>query len=119
MFRAAKADGFRYFDINGGGTDNDGDIVAGGPTGVDGVFRDSAGAAAVALLFADLPGVNITHSTWARCMAKQTVDFMLGQNSEEFSYMVGYGCALSLNRHLYELLHVTKPYDPGCDVYRP
>lgn len=96
LCREAGVDGFRYFDINGEGTSNDDDIIPGSPPGVPGIFRDSAGAAAVALLWADLPGVEPKHAQWARCMAKDTIDFMLGQNSEEFSYVVGVGYVLCL-----------------------
>lgn len=66
-----------------------------GPPGVQGVFRDSAGAAVVALMYADLPGVEEDQSRWARCMAVQTVNFMLGVNEDQFSYLVGFGCAVA------------------------
>lgn len=58
-----------------------------------GLFRDSAGAAVVALMYADLPGVGADNSHWARCMAVQNINFMLGDNDNGFSYMVGFGCA--------------------------
>jgi hypothetical protein len=93
--QAPGDDGFRYFDINGPA--DDAAIVEGGAPGVSGVFRDSAGAAVVALMYADLPGVDADNSHWARCMAMQTVNYMLGSNAEQFSYVTGFGYALTVS----------------------
>lgn len=59
------------------------------------MLRDSAGAAMVALMYADMPGVSKNERQWARCMAKQTVDFIIGQNPDSFSYVVGVGCGVA------------------------
>ena len=43
-------------------------------------------------MYADLPGVTPQRKQWARCMAKQTVDYILGDNPINWSYVVGFGC---------------------------
>ena len=64
-----------------------------------GLFRDSANAAWLALMYADLPGVRDTRARLARCMALQNVRFILGDNTIQvggttgFSFQVGLGCA--------------------------
>jgi hypothetical protein len=91
MCRAAAQDNFRWFDANGVDPD---DPLA--PGGLRGMLRDSANAAMVALMYADLPGVTSTEAQLARCMAKQNVDFIIGDNTDARSYVVGLGCAPSL-----------------------
>lgn len=60
-----------------------------------GLFRDAANVAMLALMYADLPSVTPQRQQWSRCLAKQTVDYLLGANGARFSYMVGFGCALA------------------------
>lgn len=67
-------------------------------------------------MYADLPGVTEERSLWARCMAVQTVNFMLGDNADEFSYMVGFGCGATSCMHVWCTffgLRVTWP-TTGC-----
>lgn len=82
--RASTPDGFHYFDLNGDDED---------PVGSATVIRDAANAALVSLIWADLPGVNEEQAFQARCMAKQQVDFVLGENSAEVSLQGEFGCA--------------------------
>lgn len=58
-----------------------------------GLFRDGANVALLALMLADLPGVPPQRAQWARCLAKQTVDYILGANDDDYSYLVGFGRA--------------------------
>ena len=58
-----------------------------------GLLRDAANVAWLALMYADLPAVPAQRAQWARCLAKQTVDYILGDNPSAMSYMVGFGCA--------------------------
>ena len=47
-------------------------------------------------MFADLPGVTPVQSKLARCMALQTVNFLLGDNPAGISFQIGVGeCVLS------------------------
>jgi hypothetical protein len=62
------------------------------------MFRTSLTAAWLALMYSDLPGVTTGKQYLARCMALQTVTFVLGENAaalggEDFSFQVGYSCA--------------------------
>lgn len=57
----------------------------------NGMFRNSANAAWISAMFADLPGVTPVQSKLARCMALQTVNFLLGLNPAEISFQVGVG----------------------------
>ena len=59
-----------------------------------GLFRDVSNVAMLALMYADLPAVTEQRAQWARCLAKQSVDYILGDNPAALSYLVGFGCAL-------------------------
>lgn len=74
---ASEPDKFHYFDLNGRDSDD--------PIGSANVIRDAANAALVSLVFADLPGVDEQQRFEARCMAKQQVDFVLGENNGAIS----------------------------------
>lgn len=87
-----EADGFHYFDLN---SDDPGRV------GTATVVRDSAAAAMVKLMFADMPGVDEEQAFLARCMAKQQVDFILGENSGQVSLQGAFGCDLLQPRHLH------------------
>ena len=80
-----------------------GGLRYGGSTTGRGLFRDAANAAMLALMYADLPGVPAQRTRWARCMARQTVDYILGDNPADWSYLVGFGCAADHGRSV-ELL---------------
>jgi hypothetical protein len=56
---------------------------------VDGMFRDSANAAWLSLLYADMPGVSALRQGLARCLAKQTVEFILGNNAVQLGGSAG------------------------------
>lgn len=88
---ASSPDNFHYFDLNGINDDD--------PIGVATVIRDAANAALVSLIYADLPGVEEEQRFQARCMAKQQVDFVLGENSGQISLQASVGCALLRDCH--------------------
>jgi hypothetical protein len=56
-----------------------------------GVLRDSAHAAWLSAMFADLLGVTPKRTRLARCMAWQTLEFILGKNAADLSFQVGMG----------------------------
>jgi hypothetical protein len=63
------------------------------------MFRDSANAAWLSLMYADMPGVDEMKQGLARCFAKQNIDFILGSNEVTIgngrpgvSFQVGIGC---------------------------
>jgi hypothetical protein len=60
-----------------------------------GLFRDAANVAMLALMYADLPAVTPQRQKWARCIARQTVNYILGDNPSQWSYMVGFGYGLA------------------------
>eukprot|EP00892_Ulva_mutabilis_P009409 jgi/Ulvmu1/6840/UM031_0045.1 len=80
--RRTDADRFHYFDLNG-----DDEAVVGTAT----VVRDSSAAAIVQLMFADMPGVDEEQAFQARCMAKQQVDFILGENTGQTTLQAFFG----------------------------
>jgi hypothetical protein len=70
----------------------------------EGLFRDSAQAAWLALMYADMPDVTPARAAMARCFAKQNIEWMLGGNdvpagkATSFSFQVGFsgaGCVLA------------------------
>jgi hypothetical protein len=61
-----------------------------------GIFRDAANAAWLSAMYADLLGVDPERAFLAQCMAKQTVDFILGKNPLGLSFQVGMGTCVSL-----------------------
>jgi hypothetical protein len=82
------------------------------PSGTSpGLFRDAANVAMLALMYADLPAVTPQRQKWARCMARQTINYILGDNPTEWAYMVGFGCAVShsCTKHAVENAEFTRP----------
>jgi hypothetical protein len=70
------------------------------------MFRDAANAAWLSAMYGDLLGVTPKRSRLARCLAMQTVDFVLGKNPVGLAFQVGMGpCVLSqsLERDMIKL----------------
>jgi Glycosyl hydrolase family 9 len=70
-----------------------------------GILADGANVALLALMYAALPGVTDQRALWARCMAKQTVDYILGSNPAQTSFVVGFGCGRSLQNERTRLCY--------------
>lgn len=87
-----------------------------------GLFRDSLKAAMIALMWADLPGVDGTRALDARCFAKAQMAYVLGDNAKMRSYVIGWtrcvlrcvpNCFLERSTHNGTYPRGPKPRDDG------
>lgn len=81
-----------------------------------GMLRDTSSTAYMGLFYADLPGVSPAQAQTARCFAKNVVEYILGNNRLNQSYIVGY--TRYAFRQTLPRSAVYPPYVPKSCTYR-